>query len=220
MARKSRFGRPRNRAERSGYARTTITIPRDLKDRMESAGARVNWSAVASEAFENWLSEHAEKEPTMPELPDKDDAIERLRRLKNQPDSAHGATGRAFVLGQHWAMADAHPVELERLEEFCRAHGIDSPSAEWKAQFSDRRKVKELFREFTLWILGHKERLRSTAEAKLYPADIEQVRRQMKPFWEERVGVHLIPGRDYGPEFLSDFSAGALAFWDEAKGQL
>jgi hypothetical protein len=31
--------------------RTTITVPADLKIRMNALGDRVNWSAVASEAF-------------------------------------------------------------------------------------------------------------------------------------------------------------------------
>ncbi|TWU12469.1 hypothetical protein CA54_12930 [Symmachiella macrocystis] len=225
MPRKSRQTRPRSRTDRqaepSAYDRTTITIPRQLKARMKAAGERVNWSAVASEAFEAWLSGHANKEQPMPELPDKDDAIERLRRLKNEPEARHGgSTGRAYVLGQHWAMADAHPVELQRLEEFCAGPLLDGTWEDLKTRFSDRRKVKKLFRDFTAWVLGHKDRLHSTEEAKLYPADVEQVRRQAKPFWEERVGVEVIPGKDYGPEFLSDFSAGALAFWDEAKEQL
>jgi hypothetical protein len=38
------------------YARTSISIPAELKDRMESAPVRVNWSAVAARAFEAELA--------------------------------------------------------------------------------------------------------------------------------------------------------------------
>lgn len=225
MPRKHRQSRPRRRAKRPAnqpaYARTTITVPRKLKARMEEVGGRVNWSAVASEAFESRLSELEVPETTMPELPDRDDALERLRRLKNEPESPRqGTSGRAYLLGKRWAMADAHPNELQRLHEFCHRSGFNPPLGKWKTGFHDRREVKQLFRDLTLSILGYKDRASSIAEARLYPADIEEVRDQMKPFWEERVGVTLDLRYRHGPEFLRDFTQGAIDFWQEAKEYL
>lgn len=40
-----------------GTKRTMISLPDDLKDRMEAAGTKVNWSAVARKAFEATLAE-------------------------------------------------------------------------------------------------------------------------------------------------------------------
>jgi post-segregation antitoxin (ccd killing protein) len=37
--------------------RTTISVPRDLKDRMDAVGVAVNWSAVACRAFERRVAE-------------------------------------------------------------------------------------------------------------------------------------------------------------------
>ena len=36
--------------------RTMISLPDDLKERMEKAGSNVNWSAIARQAFEETLS--------------------------------------------------------------------------------------------------------------------------------------------------------------------
>lgn len=40
-----------------GTKRTMISLPDDLKERMEKSGAKVNWSAVARQAFEATLAE-------------------------------------------------------------------------------------------------------------------------------------------------------------------
>jgi hypothetical protein len=225
MPQKDRQSRTRRCATRAtsqpAYARTTITIPGELKARMETVGSRVNWSAIASEAFKSRLSELEIMEQPMPELPDRDDALERLRRLKIEPESQRqGESSRAYVLGKRWAMADAHPDELQRLEEFFHSHEINRPLDQLKANSQDRRAVKELFRELTLSILGYKNRLRSIDEARLYPADIDQVRPKMKSFWEERIGVTLDLSQRHGQEFLSEFAQGALDFWQDARDQL
>lgn len=214
-SRRSQDRGPGSAAERKTlYARTTITIPGELKARMERVGSRVNWSAVASQAFESQLSELEEKELSMPEMPDKDEALKRLRRLKNQPESEdRRKSSRAYQLGKHWAMADAHPNELQRLEEFCRRNEINRPVDQWKIEFHDRQAVNRLFRELTMSILGY-DRL----------ADAQRARSELKPFWEQRVGVAMDPAQRHrdleGPEFLSEFTQGALDFWGDVKDQL
>ena len=40
-----------------GTKRTMISLPADLKERMEKSGDKVNWSAVARKAFEDTLAE-------------------------------------------------------------------------------------------------------------------------------------------------------------------
>jgi hypothetical protein len=43
------------------YSRTTITIPTHIKERMERFKDKVNWSALASQAFEKKLDEIEDK---------------------------------------------------------------------------------------------------------------------------------------------------------------
>ncbi|RPI91022.1 MAG: hypothetical protein EHM42_00445 [Planctomycetaceae bacterium] len=195
------------------YVRTTITIPGELKGRMERIGDRVNWSAIASKAFEAHLSQVSPLEPPMPELPDKDDAIARLKNLKNQPEhAAQRMASRSYQLGKRWAMADAHPNELGRLETFCRRSAIDRPVDQWKVDIHERGAFKRLFREMTLSILGYDQL-----------TDPEVLRREFKPFWEQRVGISLeASDRSEMPDplFVSEFAQGSLDFWREIKGQL
>lgn len=42
-------------------SRTTITVPTHVKERMEKFKDKVNWSALASQAFEKKLDELEEK---------------------------------------------------------------------------------------------------------------------------------------------------------------
>src|SRR6187397_3093296 len=123
------------RDDEQGFVRTTISVPAPLKARMERVAA--NWSAVASEAFEQYLKRHGLREVAMSE----DEAIQRLRKLKEQGPG--GADGPAAV-GRRWAMADAHPDELERLRRYfeTRAKPARSVHAE-----SGRHAAMELVRE-------------------------------------------------------------------------
>ena len=202
---------PISAAQPRPYIRTTITVPPELKARMEAVGSQINWSAVACEAFEARLASHMPEEPPMPELPKREDAVDRLRRLKNQPESTgRRHASRAFLLGKHWAMSDAHPNELARLEAFCRQYEVNRPVGDWKISLHDRGAFKKLFRELTLSILGF-DRL----------ADVDRARAEMQPFWEQRVGVVFdrtqAPGAPPDPEFVSGFTQGALEFWEDVK---
>jgi hypothetical protein len=91
--------------------RTTISIPIDLKRRMDAAGRGVNWSAVAARAFEVELAEIAskKKEKTM------NDVVQRLRASKYRGNNERFKAGEK--VGQKWAKEDADADELERLDE-------------------------------------------------------------------------------------------------------
>src|SRR4051812_27506001 len=92
------------RSDEDGFVRTTISVPLNLKRQMDRVAA--NWSAVASEAFAKHLERHSRPEVHMSE----EEAIQRLRQLKEA--GAHTADP-ALETGRRWAMADAHPAELE-----------------------------------------------------------------------------------------------------------
>jgi hypothetical protein len=91
--------------------RTTISVPKDLKARMDAAGGEVNWSAVAVRAFEERLAEIASKkqEQTM------DDVIQRLRASKMRGDDEAYRQGEEA--GRSWAGRYAEAHELKRLAD-------------------------------------------------------------------------------------------------------
>src|SRR5205809_1051596 len=94
-----------------GATRTNISLPRDLKARMDAVTEPVNWSAVAAQAFEAKLAElNARKEGATME-----DVIARLKAadaLDNKTEFQAGLKN-----GESWAEKTARPRQLRRLEE-------------------------------------------------------------------------------------------------------
>src|SRR5262245_16856118 len=91
--------------------RTTITVPQDLKNRMDAIKEDVNWSALACQAFEAKLGEIAAKKARL--TMNNAAAIERLRALKRKENEQNYVRGEE--LGCGWAKAEATPRELEQL---------------------------------------------------------------------------------------------------------
>src|SRR5690349_19928782 len=81
--------------------RTTITVPADLKDRMDATGSSVNWSAVAARAFEVKLAEinARKKGATM------DDVITRMKAADEA--DANEARQEGKEAGEQWARTEA-----------------------------------------------------------------------------------------------------------------
>jgi hypothetical protein len=88
--------------------RTTISVPRDLKRRMEAVKEGINWSAIACRAFEDKLAEVAtnKEEKTMAAV------IQRLRATK--PDALYQ---QGYEDGRYWASERAGYEDLVRLEQ-------------------------------------------------------------------------------------------------------
>jgi len=95
---------------KNASTRTTISVPADLKRRMEKVKEGVNWSALACRAFEEKLGEIATRKVKK----NMSDVIQRLRASKQQTDSVFYRDG--FELGQDWARTKAEANDLERLE--------------------------------------------------------------------------------------------------------
>lgn len=93
-------------------ARTTITVPNELKERMNAVEEPVNWSALACKAFEEKLVEIAKKKAMM----DRADVIARLRASRQQTTDHLFKTG--FAAGEKWAKAEADAWELMNLANF------------------------------------------------------------------------------------------------------
>jgi hypothetical protein len=94
------------------YARTTISLPPEVKAQMEMVEEPVNWSAVACRAFEDKLAEIAAQK----EKKDMSDIVARLRASKRQSEDTHYKEG--FEVGREWAGDTAEAEELQRLESF------------------------------------------------------------------------------------------------------
>jgi hypothetical protein len=96
-------------AEAQGATRTNISLPRDLKARMDAVKEPVNWSAIACTAFERKLAEiNARKEDaTMV------DVITRLQAAEGEDRDVARQEGRRA--GERWARKLARPKQLRRL---------------------------------------------------------------------------------------------------------
>jgi hypothetical protein len=105
--------------------RTTISIPQDLKERMEAIKDQANWSAVAARAFEAELGRIAMKRSRSMS---REDVIKRLQAALKQEAGQSVAVGTGH--GRRWAELRATPKDLRRLMRLFEA------SREWES-FAD-----------------------------------------------------------------------------------
>jgi len=97
------------------YARTTITVPWGLKKKMKQVGGRVNWSAVACDAFEEKL----ESLGPIEEITSIDDAVARMKSMADQQSgNRNEAEQNGMEAGKYWALNSANPDQLRLIEEF------------------------------------------------------------------------------------------------------
>ena len=104
-------------------ARMNISVPDKLKRRMDKAKEPVNWSAIASAAFEVKLGEIAQRKANKKMA----DVIQRLRASKVKAGS--DAAARGFKDGRQWATHSAEAPHLQRLDEWqaARSEGQGIP---------------------------------------------------------------------------------------------
>jgi len=98
----------------SVMARTTISLPDDLKREMDKLGGDANWSALAAETFLAEINRIKTRKAALEGKPMKA-AIERLRKSKE--DFTKLAHGRGQADGTEWAMESAEYGELKRLAD-------------------------------------------------------------------------------------------------------
>jgi hypothetical protein len=172
------------------HARTTITVPSDLKARMEAVDEPVNWSAIACAAFEQKLAEIIKQRGTK----DMDEVIDRLRASKKKHDSEQYQQGHEA--GQEWAKEQAEVDELLLLEKWEQS----CPPTEWQDCFiaGDRSaySVAENF-VFRIW------------------PDDDGDRGAAQNFWEQQGREDNPDG-----EFVRGFAEGALGIWNQVKDKL
>jgi hypothetical protein len=180
-------------ADRSGSVRTTISVPSDLKARMEKVKG-VNWSALASRAFEDKLAEIASRKETKV----MSDVVERLRAsVRNEKGESFNA---GYALGREWVKNIAEAPQLKRLEAFRKLMKARSP-ADWVNWFEFRGNHKPWFE--LVGIIRDDKNIRSVTAL---------------GFWKVLLGEPS-PKPDDG-DFLRGFVEGATDLWVEVQEQL
>jgi hypothetical protein len=101
-----------NNVKKLGTVRTTISIPTDLKRRMDEQAKSVNWSQVACHAFEGMLASIASRKEKL----EMSDVIQRLRASTHASNDQEFNSG--FSAGQQWAEREAAASDLKRLDGF------------------------------------------------------------------------------------------------------
>jgi hypothetical protein len=172
--------------------RTTISVASDLKARMDAIGEPVNWSAVASRAFEQEVARIIQKRgaKTM------DDVVTRLRASKRKTGGKQYEKGREA--GESWARDNAGADQLARLEEFREACE------------ADRYTFEDYFETETNAPLDHAGWI---AAAILAPED-DQDTREAEAFADELFGERRTD------DFVRGFVDAAVDVWASVKDRL
>jgi hypothetical protein len=176
--------------KKSAYFRTTITVPLNLKKRMDAVKEDVNWSALACRAFEAKLGEIASRKAGK----DMKDVVERLRASKRSGEAQSYKEGE--VAGREWAKQEAEAGDLERLDRVRAERGLD-----WGKLFHD---PGTFALPATQWVYFH-----------MYPENRGD-RSAVKEFWESALGDE----REVDDLFVKGFCDGALEVWAEVRDQL
>jgi hypothetical protein len=99
--------------------RMTITVPFELRARIEAVDQDINWSAVAARAFQDKLAEIAAKKVRK----EMSDVIQRLRASKRRAEDEESQQG--YEDGRQWAEDRAEAEQLERLDDLVRGSDWD-----------------------------------------------------------------------------------------------
>ena len=188
------------------YERTTITVPVSLKRKMKKFRSRVNWSAVACEAFEQKMEEMGPIE----EITSIADAVKRLKNMKEeQPESQ--TNQNALEAGRHWAMNYATRTQLGAIEAL-----HDKVSDDWEAYLLS----PEGWHELTLCIDPDSgDRPTRTRRRHRGPRGHEP-RGGGGPGRSRGVWRAILDQRPDSKDFFLGFANGAIEVWKEIKDQL
>ncbi|MCK4414316.1 MAG: hypothetical protein KAY32_12290 [Candidatus Eisenbacteria sp.] len=177
------------------YARTSISLPQDLKERMDGVAEPVNWSALACQAFQDKLAEIAGRKERM----EMDDVVERLRASRQKSDSEQ--SGEGYAAGQVWARKQAEAVELERLDSLDTR--LERELLGWSG-FLDCDSNSAYGPEELLYFEMH--------------PDEDRDRTAATDFWEMTTGMKVSDGLP--KEFIRGFVEGALSIWHQVEDKL
>jgi len=170
-----------------------VSVPDEIRKRMEKVREPVNWSAVATEAFIKKLGEIAAAK----EKKDMSAVIDRLRASKIEATSATGKEG--YAAGRQWAMHAAGYGELEGIARF--ASETDSVAdVRWNAPWAAMDYA-------AMAALGIDEKDRQNRND-------SDIREDIESFWDDNFT------RAGDDDWLDGFLAGASAVWEEVRAEL
>jgi hypothetical protein len=211
----------------SGVVRSNISVPRELKARMDRVKG-VNWSAVASDAFETKLLELASKR----EVKGLDDTIARLKaaaQLEANQDYQEG-----HRMGEKWAMEKATPRQLRRLQAL--AADPKCNLTEWVNYVAADGMTIELMNRLSDQLAENRQEAAKLIQAGAHPysgpmktgigralywclfPDRVPDRGEVEGFWlnalatrQQAIEIH---------DFARGFVEGALRVWEKVRGKL
>ncbi len=234
---------------KSAYARTTITVPAELKQRMKSGGTGVNWSAVACAAFQQKLEE---RKPVT-EVTSIEGAVQRMKAIR-QPsiETQERAISDGIAKGKQWALNLATPEQLRQLEGL-KGIIFDRGDTEWRDFLSNpagRQRLAQCVAsgsnewagipEFQLNLdlakgdsPGHDGRLVEQRRGESHgQGKRPQWSEQLKPShelsgvlpdvvgWEVRVWRSVLTDHPVHPCYFFGFAEGALQVWVQLKAKI
>jgi hypothetical protein len=170
--------------------RVTITVPRDVKAAMDNVEERVNWSAVATEAFQAKLLAIKSKKGTE----SMDDVVSRLKAAAEIEANEDYQAGHEA--GIEWAKDEAAPKQLRRLEELANhpQYGIDD------------------------WLSIYTNGANHGIAHGLYSV-IEPQGEMIEEFWECALGDDSMKKIEEH-DFAKGFWEGAIEVWEAVKGKV
>lgn len=171
--------------------RMTITVPRSVKEQMDQVAEQVNWSAVATEAFQRKVIEIRNRRN---KAMTKGKVLERLKAA-GEADPKGFEAGREW--GRKWAEEKALPRYLRNLAKNPEEGFVPYVAPDDEEQVPWRLSV----------VLGHA----ITGEWKTAT--------DWEAFWAEAVGPDGDTLADE-EDFARGFVAGALEVWEEVKDEL
>jgi len=169
----------------SNTVRTTISVPTDVKEQMDKVEG-VNWSAVATRAFEAKLLE-VQSEMNVKTT---EEAIARLKAADEAEKNEMHQQGKKA--GRRWAMQESTPKQLRKLADY-EFHSPDEN--DWSDVVAS-------------WANQHNDGVAAGMCALLHPS--MEKRLEVLVFWENLLGdSDLIEDQDFALGFIE----GAIEFW-------
>lgn len=184
------------------FTRMSISLPQELRARMDAVPDSINWSGVAQAAFEDKLSALAKAgEPTIAS------AIARLRGTSVDVTSEDYRNG--LERGRLWAMNQATVEELRRLQDLFDHLEAGEGFERWLAKHRDisNRLGHHVFSGWHCAALV-------ADKIKLFPVEADDHSVQCI-----EAAIELFGGKSalFKDRVISGFVNGALAFWGEVK---
>lgn len=212
------MGKPKN------VVPMTLSVPKRLKAKMDAVKVPVNWSAIASAAFETKLLELVSEK----EVKGMDDMIARLKaaaELEANEDYQDG-----HQMGEKWATGKATPRQLRRLQaladnpkcsltDWLNYGAADGMTVKVMNQLADDPKIASQLAE--AGALPYSGPMKTGIGRALYWClfpDRGSDRSEIEAFWlnaldtrQDAIEIH---------DFARGFVEGALGVWEKVRGKL